>query len=163
MRSHQAVCLLSAKPGRCNRGFKSVPECRSNLLFCAPVTLYRQQHFDRLIFCPRSPTDSYKQRYRPRQWDDLGHSVLYGTEEGQKPSYAVVWGAHRTKFKEFWQGNLKERDSLKNQERGRKINWHESQMNVTAEWKLNLSVTFVTAPIIEIMSLAEYISNVGTW
>jgi len=67
IRSHHAMCLMSAKTGRLNRGFKSVPKCRSTFVFCAPVILYKLQQFDRLIFCPRSPTDFYKQSYKAGQ------------------------------------------------------------------------------------------------
>lgn len=68
-RTNYAICLLFAKHGRWNRGYKSVPKYRNSFVPCAAFIPYRQQHFGRLIFCPRSPTDFYKQRYRPWQWD----------------------------------------------------------------------------------------------
>jgi hypothetical protein len=123
IRSLHAMCLMSAKTGLWNRSFKSVPKCRSTFLFCAPVIPYRQQRFDLLVFCPRSPTDLYKQSYWGDQWYNLGHAVLYGTEDGKKASNTGAWGSHRTTFKEFWQVNLKEGERLKNPDKYRSINW----------------------------------------
>jgi len=52
----------------------------------------------------------------------VGHTVLYGTKEGQKPSNAGALGLHRNTFKEFWQENLKKKERLKNPDRRRRIN-----------------------------------------
>ena len=65
--SHHEMCLMSVKTGRLNRGFKSVPKCRSTFVFCAPAILHILQQFERLIFCTRSPTDFYKQSYKAGQ------------------------------------------------------------------------------------------------
>jgi hypothetical protein len=99
------VSHVYATTGRWDRGFKYVPKYRSTFVFCAPVILYREQHFDWLCSVQGALQISINNFIEPGSdiiWDTLSCTARQ----------IVKCRCMRTTFKEFWRENLKDGERL---------------------------------------------------